>query len=332
MRDVLPVLERWSAEGKAVALATVVRVERSAPRAPGATLALADTGEIAGSVTGGCVEPAVLLEAEAVLAGEPARTVSYGIDDELGRTVGLTCGGTVWILVSRLDPAVVAPAAAAVADDRPLGVALAPDGSARVVEPGDAELGDALARGESELVGETFLHALVQRPALYVFGAVDHAAALARVGRFLGYRVTVCDARARFVTPERFPDADELVVAWPDELLARAPVDERTAICVLTHDAKFDVPALVAALRSPAAYVGAMGSRKTTDDRAARLREAGVTDEELARLHAPIGLPIGARTPEEVAVAIGAEIVAVTRRAPARSARTAPPAEAAARG
>ena len=150
---------------------------------------------------------------------------------------------------------------------------------------------------------------------MYVFGAVDHAAAVARVGRFLGYRVTVCDARARFVTHERFPDVDELVVDWPDRFLA-APVDERTAIVVLTHDHKFDVPLLQVALRTKAGYVGAMGSRTTTEEREAKLRAAGVTDAELARLHAPIGLPIGARTPEEVAVAIAAELVAVARRGP----------------
>ena len=328
MRDVLRTLERWVADGKDVAVATVVRVERSAPRGPGATLAVTADGEIAGSVTGGCVEPAVLLEAEAVLAGEPTRDVMYGIDDETGRSVGLTCGGTVWIRVSRLDPSVVAPLAGAVADDRPLGLAVEPDGTMFVVPPDN----EVVVHGESDLAGDTFVHVLAPRPAMYVFGAVDHASALARVGRFLGYRVTVCDARAPFVTRERFPDADELVVAWPDDLLARVPVDERTAICVLTHDSKFDVPALVAALRSRAGYVGAMGSRKTTADRAVRLREAGLTEDELARLRAPIGLPIGGRTPEEVAIAIAAEIVSVTQEARDRAARTAPPAGAAARG
>jgi xanthine dehydrogenase accessory factor len=148
---------------------------------------------------------------------------------------------------------------------------------------------------------------------MYVFGAVDHAAALASIGRFLGFRVTVCDARAKFVTPERFPDVDDLVVEWPDRFLAGAPVDERTAICVLTHDHKFDVPVLKVALETPAGYVGAMGSRRTNEDRAERLRAEGVTDEELARIHAPIGLKIGSRTPEEVAVAIAAEIVQVLR-------------------
>jgi xanthine dehydrogenase accessory factor len=150
---------------------------------------------------------------------------------------------------------------------------------------------------------------------MYVFGAVDHAAAVARVGGFLGYRVTVCDARPRFLTRERFPDADELVVAWPDEFLRSAPVDERTAICVLTHDHKFDVPLLQAALASPAGYIGALGAKRTNAERVERLRAEGVSDEALERVHAPIGLDIGARTPEEVAVAVGAEIVALSRGA-----------------
>jgi xanthine dehydrogenase accessory factor len=165
-----------------------------------------------------------------------------------------------------------------------------------------------------------FVHAFTPRPAMYVFGAIDHAAALTRVGKLLGYRVTVCDARGAFVTPERFPDADELVVEWPDRFLAGAPVDARTAICVLTHDEKFDVPALLAALRTPAVYIGAMGSRTTTEDREERLRAAGLGEAELGRIHAPIGLAIGARSPEEVAVAIGAEIVEATALARRRAA------------
>jgi len=173
-----------------------------------------------------------------------------------------------------------------------------------------------LARGETAVVPlgddeELFVSSFAPRPRMYVFGAIDFASALASIGRFLGYRVTVCDARAKFVTPERFPDVDELVVEWPDRFLERSPVDERTAICVLTHDDKFDVPILKAALASNAGYVGAMGSRRTTERRAERLRAEGVTDEALARIHAPIGLSIGSRSPEEVAVAIAAEIVSV---------------------
>lgn len=161
--------------------------------------------------------------------------------------------------------------------------------------------------------GQLFVSSFAPRPSMYVFGAVDHGAALASIGRFLGYRVTVCDARAKFVTPERFPDVDELVVEWPDKFLERAHVDERTVVCVLTHDHKFDIPALKAALATPAGYIGAMGSRRTNADRQERLRAEGVSDEELARIHAPIGLKIGSRTPQEVAVAIAGQIVQVMR-------------------
>ena len=167
--------------------------------------------------------------------------------------------------------------------------------------------------------GLLFVESYAPRPVMYVFGAVDHAAALVTVGRFLGYRVTVCDARRAFVTPERFPDADELVVEWPDRFLESAPVDARTAICVLTHDQKFDLPVLQAALRTPARYIGAMGSRKTTEEREQRLREAGVSDDDLARIHAPIGIPIGARSPEEVAVAVAAQLIEAASRSRTRS-------------
>ncbi|MDP8952990.1 MAG: XdhC family protein, partial [Actinomycetota bacterium] len=146
---------------------------------------------------------------------------------------------------------------------------------------------------------------------MYVFGAIDFASAVARIGKFMGYRITVCDARAVFATRERFPSADEIVVAWPDEFLKTAPVDARTVICVLTHDPKFDVPVLKEALKTPAGYIGAMGSRRTHNNRTARLKEEGVTDEELARISSPVGLDIGARTPEETAVAIAGEIVAL---------------------
>ena len=299
-------------------------------------LAVSERGEVAGSVTGGCVEPAVYEEAQEVLAGGRPRLRTYGIADEDAFEVGLPCGGTVHIFVDALAPDLVPALAEAVSVERPIALAVAvsgPDaGSKRLVTedgpPGselEAEVRTLLARGETALatVGgvETFVLSFAPRPAMYIFGAVDHAAALARLGRFLGYRVTVCDARARFVTPERFPEVDELVVEWPDRFLAAAPVDERTAICVLTHDQKFDVPVLEVALGTDAGYIGTMGSRRTTERRADRLREEGVSDEQLARVHAPIGLDIGARTPEEVAVAIGAELVAVARRgrSPARA-------------
>jgi xanthine dehydrogenase accessory factor len=323
VKDVLDTLERWTQEGLRVATATVVRTERSAPRDPGAVLAVSERGEVAGSVTGGCVEPAVYEEAQAVLAGGPPRLLEFGIADDEAFEVGLPCGGTVHIFVDALDPALVAPIADAVRNERPVALAMrvagdrigekqlvyvdgGPDGAiAEQTRP-------LLARGQTGFVDdELFVSSFAPRPQMYVFGAIDFASALCSIGRFLGYRVTVCDARAKFVTPERFPDVDELVVDWPDRFLASAPVDERTAICVLTHDSKFDVPILKQALATDAGYIGAMGSRRTTERRAERLREEGVGDEDLARIHAPIGLPIGSRSPEEVAVAIAAEIVSV---------------------
>ncbi len=324
MRDVLPALERWASDGFRIAVATVVATERSAPRDPGAVLAVSERGEVAGSVTGGCVEPAVYEEAMAVLRGEPPRLLTYGIADEAAFEVGLSCGGTVQIFVGPFDPELLAPLRAALDAERPVALL----STVRGDEPGhlqlasareaDERVAEALAHGESRLVevgGElVFVSSFAPRPRMYVFGAVDHAGAVATIGRFLGYRVTVCDARARFATRERFPDVDELVVAWPDEFLREAPVDARTAIVVLTHDHKFDVPLLAAALRTDAAYIGAMGSRLTTEARAERLRAEGVSEDELRRLRAPIGLPIGARSPEEVAVAIGAELIEATHR------------------
>jgi xanthine dehydrogenase accessory factor len=320
VRDVLDTLERWSSDGLKVATATVVSTERSAPRDPGAVLAVSEQGEVIGSVTGGCVEPAVYEEAQNVLAGGPPRLLQYGIADDEAFEVGLPCGGTVQIFVDRLDPELVAPIADAVREERPIALEIRitgeDAGAKRLVGPEDeGPAAELLARGETGIVdtpeGQLFVSSFAPRPNMYVFGAIDHAAALATIGRYLGFRVTVCDARSKFVTPERFPDVDELVVEWPDKFLERAPVDERTAICVLTHDHKFDVPALKVALRSPAGYIGAMGARRTNAERAERLRAEGVTDEELARIHAPIGLKIGSRSPEEVAVAIAAEIVQV---------------------
>ncbi|MEO8290332.1 MAG: XdhC/CoxI family protein [Gaiellaceae bacterium] len=310
MREILETLRGWGAEGLRAASATVVKTERSAPREPGSSLAVSERGDIVGSVTGGCVEPAVYEEARAVLAGERPRLVTYGIDDEQAFEVGLPCGGTVHVFVDLVDDAVVSDLAAAVAEERPVALesVVAGDGV------GEKRIVSAAGGSEPALEGNVFTLPFLPRPRMYVFGAVDHAAALARVGRLLGYRVTVSDARERFVTSERIPDADELVVGWPDEVLRDAPVDERTAICVLTHDHKLDVPALKAALASPAGYIGAMGSRRTTEAREALLREEGVSDEELARIKAPIGLDIGSRTPAEVAIAVAAEIVSLRRK------------------
>jgi xanthine dehydrogenase accessory factor len=312
VRELLTTLAAWGDRGERAAIAVLVERRGSAPRDPGAVLALSETGAIAGSVTGGCIEPALVVEAEDVLAGGPPRVLTYGIADEAAFEIGLACGGTVALVLAELDPTLVAPLGAAVAADRPIAWAIriagAGVGGQRLLESSPL-----LAAGENGLVeagdGTEFVLSFAPRPNLYVLGAIDHAGALARVGQLLGYRVTICDARAAFVTRERFPDVDDLVVEWPDRFLRRARLDERSAICVLTHDEKFDVHALLAALESPALYIGAMGSRTTTAARDERPRAVGVAEAELARIHAPIGLAIGARSPEEVAVAIGAQLV-----------------------
>jgi xanthine dehydrogenase accessory factor len=331
VKEILVTLERWVGEGLRVATATVVATERSAPRDPGAALAVSERGEVAGSVTGGCVEPAVYQEAREVLKGGEPRLRSYGIADDEAFDVGLPCGGTVHIFVDALDPALVPPLAEALREEQPVALEVAISGprigAKRLVSTGEGAAGELLARGETAIVetddGELFVSSFAPRPNIYVFGAVDHAAAVAQIGRFLGYRVIVCDARAKFATKERFPDVDELVVEWPDRFLAQAPIDERTAICVLTHDHKFDVPLLQIALESPAGYIGAMGSRRTNEARADRLQAEGVTAEQLERIHAPIGLDIGSRTPEEVAIAVAAQIVDTFRTSRKKNAVTA---------
>jgi xanthine dehydrogenase accessory factor len=345
VRDVLGSLRSWYDSGRPFALATVVGTSKSAPRAPGAAMAVEPGGEVAGSVSGGCVEGAVYDLAQDVLGGEPPVLQTYGYSDTDAFAVGLTCGGSVSVFVqavSAADQPQVGEVLASIGSDRPVALATVISGLGEIgarmavwpdrvsgtlgVEGLDAAVTDdargMLAQGATGQRhygpgGErrrdevtVFVEAYAPPPRMLVFGAIDFAAAVARIGSFLGYRVTVCDARAVFATARRFPDADEVVVEWPHRYLAGQTVDERTVICVLTHDPKFDVPLLEVALRTPAWYVGAMGSRRTHSDRLARLREVGLSEDELARLRSPIGLDLGARTPEETAVAVAAEIVA----------------------
>ncbi|MEU3750927.1 MULTISPECIES: XdhC family protein [Streptomyces] len=348
MLDIAEELHRWVEQGRAFAVATVVAVGGSAPRQPGAALAVDSEGTAIGSVSGGCVEGAVYELCRQAL--EDGRTIveRFGYSDEDAFAVGLTCGGIIDILVTPVRggvfPAALAAAAtgeaAAVArivsgPDDLMGRALLvyPDGSYEGQLGGHPEL-DRTAASEARAmldagrtgtveIGEDgsrcgqpltlLVESSVPAPRMIVFGAIDFAAALVRVGKFLGYHVTVCDARPVFATPARFPEADEIVVEWPHRYLESTEVDGRTVLCVLTHDAKFDVPLIKAALKLPVAYIGAMGSRRTHEDRNKRLREVGVTDLELARLRSPIGLDLGARTPEETALSIGAEIVANRR-------------------
>ncbi|HTZ45443.1 MAG TPA: XdhC/CoxI family protein [Jatrophihabitans sp.] len=351
MRDVLDQLAEWWEAGAEVALGTVVGTWSSAPRQPGAAMLVGPDGTAAGSVSGGCVEGAVYELGQSVLGDGSPVLQRYGVSDDEAFSVGLTCGGIIDIFVERVSRADFPELGEVVADiraGRPVAVATivdAPDGQRgrrMIVRPdgestgslGSDRLDDAvrddargmLAQGRTAVLrygshGErredeigVFAASYAPRPRMIVFGAIDFAAAVARVGSFLGYRVTVCDARPVFATSKRFPDADEVIVDWPHRYLARAAeageLDERTVVCVLTHDPKFDVPLLQVALTLPLAYLGAMGSRRTHADRLARLRELGVGEAELARLHAPIGLDIGARTPEETAVSIAAEIIA----------------------
>ncbi|WP_225803789.1 XdhC family protein [Streptomyces sp. NK15101] len=348
MLDIAEELHRWVEQGRTFAVATVVAVGGSAPRQPGAALAVDSDGTAIGSVSGGCVEGAVY--DLCVQALEDGKTVveRFGYSDEDAFAVGLTCGGIIDILVTPVRGGVLPAAFAAAVSgeaaalarivggpDELMGRALLvrPDGSyegklgghPELDRTAAAEAGAMLDAGRTGTVeiGEDgsrcgqpltlLVESSVPAPRMIVFGAIDFASALVRVGKFLGYHVTVCDARPVFATPARFPEADEIVVDWPHRYLESTEVDGRTVLCVLTHDAKFDVPLLQAALRLPVAYIGAMGSRRTHEDRNERLREVGVTELELARLRSPIGLDLGARTPEETALSIGAEIVANRR-------------------
>jgi xanthine dehydrogenase accessory factor len=363
VRDILDPISKWWDGGVAFGLATVVRTFSSAPREPGAAMAVSADGEAVGSVSGGCVEGAVYELASQVRDSGQAVLQTYGISDDDAFAVGLTCGGIIDIFVEPVSAQTypeLGEVAAAVRADEPVAVATVIDGPGQVGArrviwaPGEPGLqnghgnGDApdgrrssgtlgsghrldqavdddargmLAQGLTGIRrygpdGErrrdelsVFVQSFAPPPRMLVFGAIDFAAAVARAGKFLGYRVTVCDARPVFATRRRFPDADEVVTDWPHRFLAKQNVDARTVICVLTHDPKFDVPLLEVALRTPAGYIGAMGSRRTHDDRLARLREVGLSEDELARLRSPIGLDLGARTPEETAVAIAAELI-----------------------
>lgn len=354
MREVLPALLDWWEAGETVGVGTVVATFHSAPREAGAAMLVGPDGTVVGSVSGGCVESAVYETARQVSETGVASLERYGVSDGDAFAVGLTCGGVLDVYVERVSRATY-PELGSVAADIEAGVPVAvattvqhPDPALRgrrvVVRDGawaTGSLGDRgldsaavegaaglLAQGQSrclafgpsgERQGEevrVFVHSYAPPPRMLVFGAIDFASSVAELGTFLGYRVTVCDARPVFATKARFPLADEVVSGWPHRYLAEEAragrIDGRTAICVLTHDEKFDVPLLAVALRLPqVAYVGAMGSRRTHHRRVEALVDAGVTPAELARLSSPIGLDLGARTPAETALSVAAELVAL---------------------
>ena len=347
MQELLDTLAGWTAEGHAAGRAVVVRTFGSAPRPEGAVLLRADDGRIAGSVSGGCVEGAAAEEIERARRDGHSRVIRYGISDEEAWDVGLACGGTIDVLV---EPAVPAVAAAAARDRGVAVATTLPDDAPSATfgrhEPGpgappatpilihddgrlegslggpaaDAALVDAareaLLRGTSRTVEiggrQVFVEAFPLRPRLVIVGAVEVARSLAILARELGYEVVVVDGRASFATPERFPPdrVDRLVVGWPDEVADEIGLGPTDAVAVLTHDVKFDEPAITEALRRGCRYVGAVGSKKTQGDRRARLRESGLTDAELDRLRGPVGLDLGGRNPAETALAILAEVVA----------------------
>ena len=322
MRDVLAQLEEWSAAGEEIALATVVETWGSSPRPLGSRMAVTRSGKMAGSVSNGCIEGAVFDEAQKVLKSGQAKIAAFGVADDVAFDVGLACGGHIEVFVQPLSPV-----------HRQLIDLLRADKPATLrtnLVSREVELISGSPRG-SELAhrdGDWFIEPF-RRPAhLVIVGAIHIAIPLHRLAKLMGYRVTVVDARAKFATKERFPDADELVIAWPDEALAKIDLDSSTYVVILTHDPKFDLPALRSVLGKEVGYIGAIGSRKTNANRFDALRAEGFTEEQIGRVHGPIGLDLGSRGAEETALGILAEVTAVRFGGTGASKREAPAARA----
>jgi xanthine dehydrogenase accessory factor len=315
VKEILGDVERWQGRGERFALASVIATRRSAPRPVGSKLAVSESGEMAGSVSGGCVENDVYEHAKQVLAGGPPRLLTYGISDEMALSVGLPCGGEIDVFVEEADPALVAEIRGLLDRDERAVLFTVLEGDAVGSRTLSTDEGDALRRGRSHLLederGKVFADVFGPPPRLLVFGAVDTAEELCRLAKQLGWRTIVADARAKFATRERVPSADQVIVAWPEEALARVQPGSDTAVVVLTHDDKFDLPALKGALETEALYVGALGSRRNQARRRERLVDAGVPEDALERIAGPCGLDIGAHTPAETALSIMGEILAV---------------------
>jgi len=340
MKDILPEREDWLAAGEKIALATVVRTWGSSPRSVGAKMAMTPGGKISGSVSGGCVEGAVYEAGiETLETGQP-QLLHFGVADETAWSVGLACGGQIDVFVQPLQAGAFDAQRSLLASGQPFAAATVIRGPAGlpgcqmiVTETGsasgsiDAALDhavinaarEALKAGESQMIQvqdspevEIFLEITGPQPVLVIVGGVHIAIALTQIARVLGYRTVVIDPRKAFGNAGRFPNADQLVQAWPDDAFASLAITANTAVAILTHDPKIDDPALIAALNSPAFYIGALGSTTTQAKRRERLLQAGVSEQQLSRLHGPIGLKsLGARTPEEIALAVMAEIIAV---------------------
>jgi xanthine dehydrogenase accessory factor len=349
MRDTIEDVARWQAAGKGVAQATVVSLVGSAPRGIGATLVVSDAGDIAGSVSNGCVEPDVVERAQRIIRSGKPKLMTYGVSEEQNyERIGLSCGGEIRVFIERLEQdAELDALEAATREGRPAARALviaAPEsrpellGQSLTAITGAADIAGDLAAPEvrepverrlREMLGapgpvaeklaladgsevEVFYQTLTPPRTLLIVGAGHISVPLTRLAKVLDYHVTVVDPREAFATRERLPEADDLILEWPDEAMERLPINAATSVCILTHDEKFDVPALAIALRRRAGYIGMVGSKGTRATRDAALREQGFTDADLARIHGPIGLDIGARTPEEIAVAVLAQIIAAS--------------------
>jgi xanthine dehydrogenase accessory factor len=305
MREVLQELNQWTRDGEEIALATVVETWGSSPRPLGSKMLVTRSGKMAGSVSNGCIEGAVFEEAQKVLNSGTPKIAAFGVADDVAFEVGLACGGHIEVFI------------------QPLGrVHQQLMGMLNRNQP--ATLRTNLVNGETELIegsppgselahrdGDLFVEPL-RRPAhLVIIGAIHIAIPLHRLARLMGYRVTVIDARAKFATAERFPEADELIVGWPDDGMSKLVIDSSTYVVILTHDPKFDLPALRSVLKREPGYIGAIGSRKTNQNRFDALRKEGFTEEQLSQVHGPIGLDLGGRGAEETALGILAEITAV---------------------
>jgi xanthine dehydrogenase accessory factor len=330
VKEVLTDIERWRARGERFAVATVVATRRSAPRPVGSKFAVSESGEMAGSVSGGCVESDVYDHACQVLEGSPPQFLSYGIADDLAFSVGLPCGGEIDVFVETSPNELVDRLARVISDEERAVLFTVVEGEQLGAELLVTEAGEQTGDGPSELAGrvdellrrgrntllelddgrKAFAEIYGPAPRLLVIGAVDTAEALCAMAKQLGWRTIVADARGKFATKERIPSADELLVMWPEEAIAHVQPDYQTAVVVLTHDDKFDVPAIKGALATEAFYIGALGSRRNQERRRERLLEAGVAEEAFARVSGPTGLDIGADSNPETALSILGEILA----------------------
>jgi len=306
MREVLDELSQWTREGEEVAIATVIETWGSSPRPLGSKMVVTRSGKMAGSVSNGCIEGAVFEEAQKVLKSGKPKIAAFGVADDVAFEVGLACGGHIEVFIEPMS-GLHTMVLERLRRNQP--VTLRTN-----LVTGEADVVENWTPAASELAhreGDVFVEPYRRSAHLVIIGAIHIAIPLHRLAKLMGYRVTVIDARAKFASRERFPEADELIVAWPDEAMSTVTVDNSTYVVILTHDPKFDLPALRSVLRKPAGYVGAIGSRKTNANRFDALRKEGFTEEEISRVHGPIGLDLGSRGAEETALGILAEVTAV---------------------